>query len=407
VLKVIAAVAVFVGIAAGIWWFVSRTTPPPPERVGAAPPSVTIASFDEYNRELAKRVTDVLLQPGGAPDFQVVVTQAEDPIGTLYQKGRSVAFDDKACVPAQEPTPRGMPNAFPAYTFDANVAFDAGLDPALFQGIADVSTRLSSASSVKFSILDAQRKSLADTDLQQLLRTAACAGVVRRDVLIVRGYIIGKRHFSTNAKRTGTATLSGIKAAKFVVDDSAGGLLSITDEAPRQFLQILSEISAPPPSTGGNASAAPDVSAPSPVSGEGRIYVQQAEADTPVSGSQIVSLLQADGFKVESRVERTADKVTPDRAQVRYFNEADKERAMQVLETFKQKYPDAVLVPLKIRAPLGQLEVWLPRVKTSLPARATTPAPPRATIPLSPRRGTPLSPRRGTTPEKANTPSKL
>jgi hypothetical protein len=124
--------------------------------------------------------------------------------------------------------------------------------------------------------------------------------------------------------------------------------------------------------------------------------VQQAEADTPASGSQIVSLLKAGGFKVESRVERTADKVTPDRAQVRYFNEADKDRAMQVLETFKQKYPDAVLVPLKIRAPLGQLEVWLPRVKTSLPARATTPTPPPATT-LSPtRRGTQLPTRRGT-----------
>ena len=138
------------------------------------------------------------------------------------------------------------------------------------------------------------------------------------------------------------------------------------------------------------------VTAPGPVGGEGQIYVQQAEADTPASGSQVVSLLQTGGFKVEPRVERTADKVTPDRAQVRYFNEADKEHAMQVLETFKQKYPDAVLVPLKIRAPLGQLEVWLPRVKTSLPERATTPATPRATIPLSPRRGIPLPTRRGT-----------
>ena len=123
--------------------------------------------------------------------------------------------------------------------------------------------------------------------------------------------------------------------------------------------------------------------------------MQQAEADTPASGSQIVSLLQADGFKVESRVERTADRVTPDRAQVRYFNEADKEHAMQVLETFKQKYPDAVLVPLKIRAPLGQLEVWLPRVKAPLPARATTPTAPRAIAPTAPRATTPLPTRRG------------
>ena len=187
------------------------------------------------------------------------------------------------------------------------------------------------------------------------------------------------------------------KVGKFDVEASNAGLLSITDEAPQEFLQILSEVVAPAASVPNTPAATPPlVAAPSPVSGEGRIYVQQAEGDTPASGSQIVSLLQADGFKVESRVERTADRVTPDRAQVRYFNEADKEHAMQVLETFKQKYPDAVLVPLKIRAPLGQLEVWLPRVKTSLPEPATAPATPRATIPLSPRRGIPLPTRRGT-----------
>ena len=48
---------------------------------------------------------------------------------------------------------------------------------------------------------------------------------------------------------------------------------------------------------------------------------------------------------------------------MRYFNEADWADAMKVLDAFKQKYPDAVLVPLKIPAPAGQSEVWLPRVQ--------------------------------------------
>lgn len=395
-LKVVAAVAVFAVITAGIWWFVYRAAPVPPSGTDEPQRSVTVSSFDEFNQDLARRVTNVLV-PGGASDFQVVVTPATDPIGTLYRRGRSVPFDDSACAPSAQPTPRSMPNVFPAYTLNAKVAAEAGLDEALFQGVASARSSLAAASSFSFSIIDAQMKVLTDRAIQQVLAGSGCAAAASGEMVIVRGYVIGKRRFSTASDRTGATNAAMAKVGKFDVEASNAGLLSITDEAPQEFLQILSEVVVPAQGGPGNVAAPPSaVTAPGPVGGEGKIYVQQAEADTPASGSQIVSLLQADGFKVEPRVERTADKVTPDRAQVRYFNEADKERAMQVLETFKQKYPDAVLVPLKIRAPLGQLEVWLPRVKTSLPERATTPATPRATIPISPRRGIPLPTRRGT-----------
>src|SRR5262249_24428951 len=53
--------------------------------------AVNVSSFDDFNKDLAKRVTEVLV-PGGAADFQVVVTPAMDPIGTLYRKGRSVPY---------------------------------------------------------------------------------------------------------------------------------------------------------------------------------------------------------------------------------------------------------------------------------------------------------------------------
>jgi hypothetical protein len=394
--KVIAAVAAFAVITGGIWWFVYRAAPVPPSGTDEPQRSVTVSSFDEFNQDLARRVTHVLV-PGGASDFQVVVTPATDPIGTLYRRGRSVPFDDSTCAPSTQPTPRSMPNVFPAYTLNAKVAAEAGLDEALFQGVASARSSLAAASSFSFSIIDAQMKVLTDRAIQQVLAGSGCAAAASGEMVIVRGYVIGKRRFSTASDRTGATNAAMAKVGKFDVEASNAGLLSITDEAPQEFLQILSEVVVPAQGGPGNVAAPPSaVTAPGPVGGEGKIYVQQAEADTPASGSQVVSLLQTGGFKVESRVERTADKVTPDRAQVRYFNEADKEHAMQVLETFKQKYPDAVLVPLKIRAPLGQLEVWLPRVKTSLPERATTPATPRATIPLSPRRGIPLPTRRGT-----------
>ena len=55
---------------------------------------------------------------------------------------------------------------------------------------------------------------------------------------------------------------------------------------------------------------------------------------------------------------------------------------MKVLDTVKQKYPDAVLLPLKIPAPLGQVEVWLPRVQP--PPTAPTNVRPRE-APAAPR----------------------
>src|SRR5580765_3204361 len=104
----------FAAAAVGVWWFGFRQPPVvEPPRQTDSPKPVTVSSFDEFNQDLAKRVTDVLV-PGGAPDFQVVVTPATDPIGTLYRKGRSVPYDDMSCAPPADPASRSMPNAFPS-----------------------------------------------------------------------------------------------------------------------------------------------------------------------------------------------------------------------------------------------------------------------------------------------------
>ena len=105
--------------------------------------------------------------------------------------------------------------------------------------------------------------------------------------------------------------------------------------------------------------------------------MQQPGGDEPASGREVVSLLSNSGLSVVPQIERMDDNLTPDKPQVRYFNEADKESATKVLETFRQKYPDATLVPLKIPAPAGQIEVWLPRVsEPRVREPRATPAPP-------------------------------
>jgi hypothetical protein len=160
------------------------------------PQPVSVSSFDDFNKDLAKRVTDVLV-PGGAADFQVVATPATDPIGTLYRKGRSVPFDDTACAPSAEPVPRSLPNAFPSYTLDAKVAADVGLDQALLQGVADLGTSLDAETSFNFSILDARMKVLTDRAVEQLLAASNCAAAATKEMVIVRGYVAGQRQFST------------------------------------------------------------------------------------------------------------------------------------------------------------------------------------------------------------------
>jgi hypothetical protein len=303
-------------------------------------PSVTVSSFDGFNKDLAKRVTDVLV-PGGAADFQVVVTPAMDPIGTLYQKGRSVPYDDKACVPSTEPAARNMPSVFPSYQLDAKVAAEFGLDESILQGFADVGAGVASGSSFTFSVLNPQLKALSDTAIQQVLVDAMCATARKLDLLIVRGYVSGQRRFSTKSDGSASANAAAAKIGKFDVRGSNAGLLSITDEAPQ----------------------AANVAAPQPVSGVGQIFVQQDQADDAQKGKQVLGMLANAGFKVEKRVEQVASKATPDQPQVRYFNETDKARAASVLSTLQQQYPDAKLVPLAIHAPQGQLEVWLPRAK--------------------------------------------
>ena len=360
-MKTVFAIVLFVAIAAGLWWFVVRKPPTvDPPKTTPQQASVTVSSFDEFNRDLATRVTSVLV-PGGAPDFQVVVTPATDPIGTLYRKGRSVPFDDASCAPPADPTARSMPNAFPSYALDAQIAGQAGLDPALFQGVANLGATLGEASAFSFSILNAQVKTLSDTAIEQVLAADRCVHALRGEMVIVRGYVIGQRRFSTRSNRNGDVNIGITKVGKFDVKADSSGLLTVTDEGPQEFLQILSAVTPPAAAVPGP----PRVAALKlPTAGEvGRIYVQQPRVDESTSGREVVSLLNQSGLSVVPQIERMDNNLTPDKAQVRYFNETDKASATKVLESFKQKYPDATLVLLKIPAPAGQIEVWLPRVR--------------------------------------------
>jgi hypothetical protein len=295
---------------------------------------------------------------GGAHAFQSGVTHVADPIGTLYRKGRSLAVNDTACAPARQPAPRNVPNTFPAYSLDAKVAAEAGLDRQLLQ-VAGIDASVGANASVSFSIAQPRAQRLTDDDLGDVLRSASCVAAIREQMVIVRGYIIGQRKFVTTTTRTGTTKGGITKVGNVTLELSNAGLVTITDDTPQEFLQIVSDVTAPSPTT---PNAAATVSAPSPVSGPGRIYIQQPRNDDPQKGSEVVRRLRVAGLRVEPNVERTANNLTPGKPQVRYFNESDRTDADRVLAIFRESYPEAELVRLKMQAPRGQLEVWLPRI---------------------------------------------
>jgi hypothetical protein len=328
-----------------------RSTPP-------APTVVPISSYDEFNKDLATRVADFLV-PGGARDFQVVVTPAADPIGTLYRQGRSVPFDDAACVAPNEPPSRNMPSVFPSYQLSRKLAADLGLDETILRGLSSAGATVSDESSFAFSVLNPQLKVLSDRVVQATFSRADCAQAIGHEtLLIVRGYVIGQRKFSTGGNATGRLNVGVAKVGKFDIEGGGGSSLNITDEAPSSFLQIRSEV-VPAPTSATVATLA----VPQPLAGLGSIYVQQDRADDPGRGKNVVAALKNSGFKVESHIEATSSARTPDDPQVRYFNDTDKSKATSVLESLQERYPSAKLVPMKIPAPAGQVEVWLPRVK--------------------------------------------
>jgi len=364
--KIVLVLVLFAAAAVGVWWFGFRRPPvvePPPQTDSQAP--VTVSSFDEFNQDLAKRVTDVLV-PGGAPDFQVVVTPAMDPIGTLYLKGRSVAYDDRSCVPTMEPAARSMPSVFPSYQLDGKIAADFGLDESVLQGVASLGAGVNSGSSFTFSVLNPQLKTLSDRAIQDALTSSSCTMATKGEMVIVRGYVSGQRRFSTKGEDGAKVNAGVAKVGNFKVEGNSAGLVSITDDSPQSFLQILSVVVVAP-SNPANPSATPapvpSVTAPQAVTGEGQVYVQQDQADDPQKGKQVLSQLQGSGFKVENRVEQVASRSMPNQPQVRYFNDGDKARATELLRVVQQDHPDAKLVPVPIKAPKGQLEVWLPRAK--------------------------------------------
>ena len=323
---------------------------------------VSVVNYDVLNENLADRVRKILNTSGSA--VQVFVTTTESSIGALYRTGGPwIPKNDSACQ-FKSPPSYSMPNAFAEYQLSKAIAADIGLDSSLLQKLANYNVKITSESSFSFSIVDPKLQVVSDDDFKEGLQAANCAhaiGSEGEDLYVVRGYVSGKRSFSTTVDATQLLNAGVKKIGSFEISGDGGKQsLEMTDAGPREFLQIVQLVHA----ASGNNASSPSASgaAPAPPVPQGTglsiIYVQQNSGDAKEVGIAARDMLAKTGLPVERGIESL--KKTPDRSEVKYFQDSDQAGAERVAEILEGKFGkvDAVRAKAPNVKP-GQLEVWL------------------------------------------------
>jgi hypothetical protein len=340
-----------------------------------------VSSMDALTDQLATRSASRL---GQADNFQIIVTQAAYPVGTLMRQGTTIPIDYSSCLPASAPPLFKTPSLFPGYLLTSETAAGFGLDDALLNGIAEAGAKIARGKSVRLDFADSGISTLSDSDVDRLVANPGCAALLRDKVWLVRGYIFGKRTFQIERTRENSGNLKVTRVANFDVKVADGNsALSISDAEPVGFLQIISAI-APPVIGGGSApvptqptrpapSAYPGpistakltVQAPSAPQRKGRVYVQRDRADTSGNDAKLVTALRDAGLAVVPQVEAIDSDKMPAAPQVRYFNDGDAALAEMAAAALRAFAPGARTVRISLPSPSGQLEVWLARAAAS------------------------------------------
>ena len=318
------------------------------------PPSVYFDQFDQFQAELAARSARKI---GSADDFKIIVTQVAYPIGTLMRAGSTIPIDYSACTPTSTPVAYDAPNLFPTYTLSKALAVDLGLDNDVINKLTDFGVKVSATDKVTFSVKSTSLQTLADTDLKKTLNNSGCRELIKGNTAwLVRGYVEGQRDFSLEKSRKTTLAGNVQKIASFNVDGGNENGLSLTDDKTVGFLQIISQVTTVAENT------APEFEKPTAQNVQGRTYIQQDKLDASDAGIAISKALKADKFNVMG-IERLTSSEMPDIAQVRLFNNADKQDALRALSELQKRFPNAELKKIGLPAAPGHLEIWLPKVR--------------------------------------------
>lgn len=350
-------------------------------------PPRSLASMDDLLAQLASRAQDRI---GSSPDFKIIVTSAAYPIGTLMHVGTTIPVDYSACQAASQPPSAPTPNLFPNYTITQGVAVGFGVDPALLHGLASAGAGIDATKSVNVAFSNSHLLTLSDSDMKQIKSLPGCASqLAAGPMLLVRGYIVGRRTFTVATKTDVDANLRLPATGSFVVAARDSRAVDIADNGDVGYLQIVSELKPAATASGITVSAPTAGTASQALSG--RVYVQRDASDSSGRDAAIVAALGAASFSVVPQVQSIASTKVPNNAQVRYFNVEDAPRAKLALAELQKIYPAAQLVKVGLPSPSGQLEIWLPRANAVAASQInpaairnlTSMVPPRKAVPAN------------------------
>jgi hypothetical protein len=369
--KIFAPIAVFIIVlivVIVIWHINHRPTNP------LVTTTQSVGDFDQFQQDLATRV---LNQFGAGSDFSVIVATTAYPLGTLLRATGSVPADLDDCVPPNPPKPFSAQRLFPSYTMSSDTALAASLGSRAIQGLDNAGVNLEHSQNLQYTIADTQIQIMDDKSVEQVTGQGSCGEYISAHpgMRMIRGAVIGKMTFTVKVANPASVKAQLAKMGGFSVNDNPqSSMLSIADEQNEPIVELLSEFGSGPRSR------------PTPRAIEGvflhgespaartraveerpDIFVQMDVHDSTSSGAKVVQLLRAawPSANVESDVQRIPTQKMPDSAQVRYFNESDVKIANQCASILRQTYPNARVVRVGLPAPKGQLEVWLPKVKSA------------------------------------------
>ena len=347
-----------------------------PDQTPVHPPEAPAPKFDsldQLNQDLAKRAADKLTF--NVDDYRVIVTEAGFEPGTLLQPQTARVESWDACAPGERRLPLlALPSMFPDYAVSNRVAASFGLDEAVLSGLASAKVDVESSRAVTLSFRNVKARFLANDQMRQVLAQPSCqAALASGEHYLVRGEITGQRSLAMKrALKAGAAVEAATIGNVAITPVDGAAAVAINDEAPVQFLQIIAVVR-PPAAPGGAPQIAQPQAVPPPVSaGPGRgpasvpapagiIYVQRDAADASGAAAAVVAALKGQGLNVARAVEAIPHDRMPAEAQVRYFNEADRGAGEAALALLRVQFPQAKLRKVGLKAPAGQLEVWLPR----------------------------------------------
>jgi len=335
-----------------------------------APPKPDIAVYgqmDDFLTQLAARAGKNI---GTADTFKIVVTQTQYPIGTLLHAGTTIPIDFTACLPSIAPPKAPAPNLFPSYELSKSLAVGFGLDEAI-KTLANFGVSIKDTDKIDLSVKKTQVQALADNDLWKLLAQPECRKAIlpAANAWLIRGYILGQRSFVLSNENVRNINGKLEKVGAFNIDVSSGkSSLSLNDEDEVGFLQIVSQIDFIPPKGGKGIKAlklsdlALVVTPLRVIGTSGHVYIQRDRLDTTDRAESVAKQLQENSLAVTTSIEKIDGSYMPRLAQIRYFNDIDKPLALRALQELQKYFPDASLVKVELPAPVGQLEVWFPKV---------------------------------------------